>query len=69
VPYDFTNQIMYETDVILKPGDALITTCHYQNDTNRVIMEGSSIEEDMCMNVPRGFTQRQHGRRWRYWLF
>jgi hypothetical protein len=73
VPYDFTNQITYETDMVLKPGDSLVTTCHYQNDTNRVIMEGSSTEEEIVHEradrVARGFAQRQHGLRWRYWLF
>jgi hypothetical protein len=51
VPYDFTNQITYETDLVLKPGDSLVTTCHFQNDTDRVIKEGPSTEEEMCMNV------------------
>jgi hypothetical protein len=51
VPYDFTNQITYETDMVLKPGDSLVTTCHFQNDTDRLIKEGSSTEEEMSMNV------------------
>ena len=50
VPYDFTNQITYETDMVLKPGDSLVTTCHVQNDTDRLIKERSSTEEEMCMN-------------------
>jgi hypothetical protein len=51
VPYDFTNQITYETDMVLKPGDTLVTTCHFQNDTDRVIKEGASTDDEMCMNV------------------
>ena len=52
VPYDFTNQITDQTDMVLKPGNSLVTTCHFQNDTDRLIKEGSSTEEEMCMNVP-----------------
>jgi hypothetical protein len=51
VPYDFTNQITYESDMVLKPGDVLVTTCHFMNDTDRTITEGASTEEEMCMNV------------------
>jgi hypothetical protein len=51
VPYDFTNQITDETDMVLKPGNSLVTTCQFQNDTDRLIKEGSSTEEEMCMNV------------------
>jgi hypothetical protein len=51
VPYDFTNQITDETDMVLKPGNSLATTCHFQNDTDRLIKEEPSTEEEMCMNV------------------
>ena len=39
VPYDSTNRITYETDMVLKPGDSPVTTCHFQNDTDRLIKE------------------------------
>lgn len=50
MPFDFSNQVTYETDMVLKPGDSLVTTCHYQNDTDRVITEGPSTDQEMCMN-------------------
>lgn len=35
-PYDYINQITYETDMVMKPGNYLVTTCHFQNDTERL---------------------------------
>jgi hypothetical protein len=50
VPFDFNNQILYQTDMVLKSGDKLLTTCHYQNDTDRTIYPGVSTEDEMCLN-------------------
>jgi hypothetical protein len=33
VPYDFNNQITYETGMVLKPEDFLVTNCHFEDDT------------------------------------
>lgn len=48
VPFDFNNQIHHATDMVLKPGDRLTTTCHFQNDTDRVISYGTATENEMC---------------------
>lgn len=50
VPFDFNNQVLYQTDMVLSPGDKLLTTCHYQNDTDRTILPGPSSEDEMCLN-------------------
>lgn len=48
VPFDFNNQLMYDTPAVLRPGDQLITTCHYRNDTDRDIPSGFAADEEMC---------------------
>lgn len=33
---------------MIHPGDQLITTCHYVNDSARTIHAGFAAEEEMC---------------------
>jgi hypothetical protein len=48
--YDFNHQITYDVPAVLRPGDRLITTCHYVNDTDLPIAWGLSTYDEMCNN-------------------
>lgn len=48
VPFDFNNQVMVDTPAVIHPGDRLITTCDYVNDTANTIYAGFSIDSEMC---------------------
>ncbi len=48
VGFDFNNQVMVDTPAVLRPGDQLITRCHYRNDTDRTIAAGFAADEEMC---------------------
>jgi hypothetical protein len=50
VPFDYNNQIAYHTDMVLSAGDKLLTTCKFQNDTDRTIVLGSTTDDEMCLN-------------------
>ena len=49
-PFDFNNQLMYDTPAVIHPGDQLITTCHFQNKTDRLIGVGYDSLSEMCFN-------------------
>jgi hypothetical protein len=59
VPFDWNNQVMYDTPAIVHPGDSLLTTCHYVNDTDNAIFSGFGTGDEMCINFiyawPAGF--------------
>ena len=38
------------TLALLHPGDSLITTCHFQNDTNAFIFSGFGTGDEMCIH-------------------
>ena len=46
----FENQIAYDVDQRLQPGDRMLTTCHFDNMTNRTIFGGESSDDEMCIN-------------------
>lgn len=48
VPFDFDNQLMFDTPAVIHPGDQLITTCHYLNDTAKTIYAGFAVDSEMC---------------------
>lgn len=50
VAFDFNNQIAYDTQATLRPGDSLVTTCHFFNDTNSRIYIGDRTSDEMCIN-------------------
>jgi hypothetical protein len=49
-PFDFNNQLMFDTPAVIHPGDQLLTTCHYQNTTDRLIGVGYDSLSEMCFN-------------------
>jgi hypothetical protein len=51
-PWDFNAQGSYwhETAVPIHPGDALRTTCVYDNPTDRDVRFGERTEDEMCFN-------------------
>lgn len=49
VAYDVTDQRTYELDVVLHPGDRLLSRCDYVNDTDRVIGAGFTSDDEMCV--------------------
>ena len=50
LPFDFSNQLSYQSDAVLRPGDRLFTTCEYQNDSDRTIRGGERADDEMCVN-------------------
>jgi Copper type II ascorbate-dependent monooxygenase, C-terminal domain/Copper type II ascorbate-dependent monooxygenase, N-terminal domain len=50
--FTFDNQQFYPNDppVTLNPGDAIRTTCVYDNTSNLPVYFGESTEEEMCFN-------------------
>lgn len=48
VPFDFDNQIMYDTPNVINPGDWLSTTCTYESDGPAIF--GIRTEDEMCQN-------------------
>ena len=49
-PFDFNNQLMYDTPAVVHPGDQLLTTCQYENRTDRLIGIGYDSLSEMCFN-------------------
>ncbi len=49
-PFDFNNQLMYDTPAIVRPDDFLTTTCTYQNTSDRLIGVGYDSLSEMCFN-------------------
>lgn len=57
-PYDYDDQRAYKlpedgasADVIMNPGDTLITTCTYQNNTENPITWGEYSYDEMCFTL------------------
>jgi hypothetical protein len=51
-PWSFENQAFYphEPEVLLRPGDALRTTCTYDNPNDYDVYFGEATEDEMCFN-------------------
>jgi hypothetical protein len=47
-PFDFNYQISYETDITLMPGDAIRSTCRFQNGSLSNVPFGPSSNQEMC---------------------
>lgn len=48
-PFDFENQIIYQTPATIFPGDRIETTCTFQNPGGRASF-GTSSDDEMCYN-------------------
>jgi len=48
-PFDYQNQIQYDTPQVLQPGDTLSTTCFFENPGGRSNF-GPSTDDEMCYN-------------------
>lgn len=51
-PFDFANQTFYphEPEVVVNPGDAVRTTCTYDNPTDDWVWLGEGTSDEMCFN-------------------
>jgi hypothetical protein len=47
-PFSFGNETHYPVDVELKPGESLVTSCTFNNDTDRGVPFGESSDTEMC---------------------
>jgi hypothetical protein len=48
--FSFEFQALHDTPTLLQPGDAITTTCSYQNTTPAAVGFGQSTTEEMCFN-------------------
>jgi hypothetical protein len=48
--FSFEFQRLYDTPVLLNPGDTVTTTCTFDNTTDREINFGASTQMEMCFN-------------------
>jgi hypothetical protein len=55
--FDFNSQITYAADpkIVLQPGDAMTSTCTFDNDTNASVAFGPSTTEEMCYNFTMAY--------------
>jgi hypothetical protein len=47
-PFDFNYQISYDTNIVLMPGDAITSTCRFQNESGGNVAFGPSSDQEMC---------------------
>jgi len=48
--FSFNFQVLYDTPVLLNPGDTVTTTCTFNNPENREVAFGASTQQEMCFN-------------------
>lgn len=50
--FNFGEQVNYDLDppVVLQAGDTVVTTCTYDNDTDRFVTFGENGNDEMCFN-------------------
>ena len=48
--FSFEFQVLYDTPMLLNPGDTVTTTCSYQNTTASPVAFGQSTTQEMCFN-------------------
>ena len=48
--FDNQSQHLHDPPVVLRSGDALVTTCEYTNPTTRAVTFGERTEDEMCFN-------------------
>ena len=49
-PYDYNDQRDYPSDKLIHTGDALTTTCTFENDTGGIVKYGERTQDEMCFN-------------------
>jgi hypothetical protein len=64
--FDFHEQRIYPADWSIAPGDALRTTCHYENASSETVVFGQRTIDEMCYAFvvaypPGGLTDMQVG--------
>jgi len=48
-PFDFQSQVFFPmNDVVVHPGDSVLTRCYYENDTSSQIHYGERTQDEMC---------------------
>ncbi|HET8938405.1 MAG TPA: hypothetical protein VFN67_33405 [Polyangiales bacterium] len=47
-PFNFGSETHYPTELELKPGDSLVTSCTFNNDTDKGVPFGESTDTEMC---------------------
>jgi hypothetical protein len=55
--FDFANQVTYilDTQIVLQPGDSIISTCTFNNDTDKAVPFGPSTTQEMCYNFTMSY--------------
>ena len=48
MPFDFNYQVSYEANVVLMPGDAITSTCTFNNESSGSVAFGPSSDQEMC---------------------
>jgi hypothetical protein len=48
MPFDFNYQVSYEANVTLMPGDAITSTCTFDNQSALPVAFGPSSDQEMC---------------------
>jgi hypothetical protein len=48
--WNFEQQTTYPIDVVINPGDKLVTTCEFDNPTDKRVTFGERTEDEMCFN-------------------
>jgi hypothetical protein len=48
--WNFDLQQTHPVDLIVNPGDKLVTTCHFDNPTDRNVTFGERTEDEMCLD-------------------
>lgn len=56
-PFDFNSQVTYllNTPLVLAPGDAVVSTCTFNNTTNAGVPFGPSSDQEMCYNFTMSY--------------
>jgi hypothetical protein len=57
-PFSFGNETHYPVDVELKPGEQLVTSCTFNNDTARGVPFGESSDTEMCYQFTFAYPSR-----------
>jgi hypothetical protein len=59
-PFDFNKQIHYPMtpELVLQPGDAITSTCTFDNHTDAAVAFGPSTEQEMCYQFAFSYPAR-----------
>jgi len=48
--WSFDDQYIYETPMVLEPGDVVETTCRFENPNDFAVSSGTRSQDEMCFN-------------------